>query len=53
MLQQYLIFHPDSPPFSSDWFSEENYVEGMHVVDLINRTWYDGKEWIEIELDHL
>lgn len=52
-MQQYLIIYPDTPPFFSEWFGEANYVEGMHVVDLINRAWYNGAEWIEIELDHL
>lgn len=52
-MQQYLIIYPDTTPFFSDWFSEENYIEGAHVVDLINRTWYNGAEWIDIELDHL
>lgn len=33
---------------------ENNYTEGMLVVDLINWKYTtDGKEWKEVEFDHL
>lgn len=51
----YLVTIEGQSPFFTNWFTIENhYTEGMIVYDLINFTHcYDGKNWINVETDHL
>lgn len=51
---QYLILTPEKS-FITKWYDYENfYQEGMVVFDLINYlVTRDGKNWEEIEFDHL
>ena len=44
-------------PFLTEWFDSENHFNpeiGMIVYDLVEKKYTsDGKEWHEIEEDHL
>ena len=52
---RYLIIAPEHDPFYSKWYEYENhYVDGMIVADLeFDMFTANGKDWIEIEEDHL
>ncbi len=51
---QYLIQFPGSPPFFTNYFDPANhYIKGLFVVDLINKKYFDGISWVEIDKDHL
>lgn len=50
---RYLISH-NSDPFFTNWFSPENFMEGMTVYDVHNETFTtDGKTWHPIKRDIL
>jgi hypothetical protein len=49
----FTIIH-ENKVFYSNYFDVENlYVRGMIVINNINDTFFDGKNWQEIEEDHL
>lgn len=52
---RYIVIHDNNPtPVYTNWFDEENnYEEGMVVIDLWNHVYFDGKKWTEIEEDNL
>lgn len=52
---RYLILQPGENPFFSDYFDVDNlFFEGLTVIDLKNGLFTtNGKEWKEIETDHL
>lgn len=52
---RYLVINKDGGSFYTNWFSEENnYVEGMIVVDLLNDViTKNGKDWLLIDEDSL
>lgn len=51
---QYLIIYAGKAYYTK-WFEAENhFVEGMTVIDLVDDKYTtDGKNWIDIEFDHL
>lgn len=50
---KYLIFY-NNEVFYTKWFDEENnYVEGMLVVNVQSDKYFNGKEWLDIKFDHL
>lgn len=51
---QYIIIH-QGQVFYTHWFTpDNNFVEGMIVIDLTNNEYTtDGITWKEIEEDHL
>lgn len=54
---QYLIITKEHNPFLTNWYQYENHwVEGsfLMVFDTINYKYTkNGKDWLDIELDHL
>ena len=50
----YLIYY-QGESFYTNWFdSENNYITGMIVWNLLSHTvTYNGKDWFEIKQDHL
>ncbi len=53
-MYRYLITHPKQAPFYCNWFDlENNYFEGATVYDFANHTYYNGKDWYDIEENHL
>lgn len=53
-MYKYLIIH-DSKPFYTNLYNyENNYVDGMIVIDLYAGDYTtDGVVWIEVQQDHL
>ena len=51
----YIIIPKDSEPFITDYYTDENcFIEGMTVINLNTGEYtQDGKEWKELEQDHL
>lgn len=51
----YLITIPNEPPFVTTCYDfTNNFVDGMVVYNLITKQYsYDGKTFIDIEIDHL
>lgn len=52
---RFLIIPKDEQPYYTHWFSlENNYTEGMIVVDLLNNVMSkDATRWDDIAEDHL
>ena len=49
----FTIIH-ENKVFYTNYFDVENlYIEGMIVINNLNDTFFDGKNWQEIEEDHL
>ena len=50
----YLIIH-NGEPFYTDWFmAENNFVQGMIVINLRQAEYtIDGTTWIQIKQDNL
>lgn len=51
----YLITHPDFPPFLTNWFDYPNhFIEGMVIYDMTDQTYtVDGRNWEDIRIDRL
>lgn len=48
----FLIKHPDKPPFISNTFHAPSmWVDGMLVVNLDTKMYFNGKKWIALEVD--
>ena len=53
-MKRYLIIPKKQPPFYTNYFSiENNFVDGMKVIDLHNDMFYIGGDWKLIEYDTL
>jgi len=52
---RYIISDPESGEcYYTNWFDEKNhYQEGMVVIDVLDHGYFNGKEWVEMEEDHL
>jgi hypothetical protein len=54
---KYLIITKNNQPFYTEWFYSENHFnkeDMICVFDLLERKHtFDGKTWIETEVDHL
>jgi hypothetical protein len=50
----YLIYY-EGTPFYTNWFdSDNNFIDGMVVFNLLSRQYtINGKNWIDIKQDHL
>ena len=49
----HLIYYQNEFWFTR-WYNPEYHADGMIAIDIVNNLWTkDGKEWKEIDFDHL
>jgi len=49
----FLVIYPGEAPYFTNWFNNENWVDGMSVINLLSKEYFNGKIWFSIEEDHL
>lgn len=51
---RYLVIMPGDVPYYTEWVSEELFPVEGYVIDTATGTFSeDGKNWVDIEKDHL
>lgn len=53
MIQFFIIFPDGTKCFTPYFMPENNWVEGMTVIDCENQWEYDGQKWVDVQIDHL
>ena len=53
-MYKYLIIHDGNPFYTNLYKYENNYVDGMVVIDILNHKYSsDGRNFYDIEQGHL
>ncbi len=54
---RYLIITTSNNPFYTDYYNYENHYSPMQILCIFDLTrqmhTFDGKTWVETEIDHL
>lgn len=51
---RYIVIIPGEEVFQTNWFSPENFADGMTVIDTQADTYTtDGRNWLPVQYDTL